>query len=169
MTGHDPEYVGPDRRTPVGQAAVTAAISELAEEVRALRADLDLRPTRNETVYRRRRMTALLGLGIILAIFLHDEHIERCAYDGAGPVVEMFVDGVSDPAALRETARRVTPPPPVCGVTFPLHSHVPGEDWPNNRNLAGMALYIVLACATVIWMRAPKPGRGNNPPNPKEN
>lgn len=114
---------------------------ELAGEARAIRRSLD--EVANFSARRRRRASLFLALGIVLAIQVHDQHLDRC--------------GVGSPRAGLSEGRqpdRTVPAPRalVCDATFPFHTHG-GEEWPTSGTVLGVLLYLAAATGGVHWLR----------------
>lgn len=134
-------------------ASVASELGGRVEELRTDVADLtesvdrltDLWQKRySDAVIRRRRAIFLLAAAIILGMWISDVHTDSC-------VVDAYV--------IQQA------PPPVCDLTYPLHSHgyrdagsIVLADWPTVWNLTGFGLYGGFFVVGWWWYRRPIPG-----------
>lgn len=171
-----PLVVRPDALQEAVQAAVSrnAALTglqestqELTGEVGGLRRALRRRPTRLEEEHRRRLVVLFALVWALVAIGVHDEHVERCS-PGARlePLAALVADGRFAAEELREAARE--PVSPVCDVAFPWHSHTFGDVWPTPANGVGVALWLTGVGLVALWATGPRRGRDEDEPETME-
>lgn len=114
------------------------------------------RPTRSEAAFQRRLGSLTLFVMIVTTAWITDWHVEDC---GPGhrseAIVSALLDGdIQSQDDLRRIAEKPKPWP--CGILYPIHSHSATEDWPNDQNVVGLVLWIVVLTGSALWVLRPK-------------
>lgn len=139
-------------------ARIAEKLNQVLRELASIRTELQDRPTRSETVQRRRGSILLILFIIVSVAWITDVHIENCGPGGrTEPIVERFLEQAHEGSGfdieeLMKTARR--PLSDHCDITWPVHTHE-SDPWPSTGNLIGLASYILIFGALYVWYRWP--------------
>lgn len=150
----DEDALVAEERMTRGELAIYMQLKKVDRSLGAIRSGLSERPTRDE-VAGRRRVTALLVLGIVLVVVqavdagaVHCTPGERAAH-----VADALLDDEPTLDSVREVVRR--PAPAGCDVLLPARAHSPRADWPTGPNIAGLALYVAVGAVLWLWASLP--------------
>ncbi len=129
---------------------ISSVLTENTRELQRTQVLLDRRPPGSELDFKRRRLLVGLLSAILLTIWAHDEHVEKCGPGArAERAIEVLLRG-EDRLGI-ETAARGVGAPKTCDVTFPLHDH-DGNGWPAPFNVLGLLAYLSLFLALGGWV-----------------
>lgn len=132
------------------------ATDEIMSELRAIRSELVVRPTRTEQTARRRASVVLLVALGFMALMVNDKHVNACSPGARSVAAVEYLSSVApedySDQRLRELLNRDLPA--TCDVTYPVEDHN-SEGWPTPANLLGLALYLGLFVVLFFWMRDP--------------
>jgi hypothetical protein len=134
-------------------------LQRIVTDLDRIKHDLDDRPRAHEVTRARRGSVLLMMLALLGAVFVLDEHVERC---GPGHRSEYVLEALVTSAS---EGRRMTPeefqrvvtegtPSDWCGITFPLHTH-DSEGWPQRQHALGFAIYAAAVLGGILWWRWP--------------
>ncbi len=129
---------------------ISSVLAENTRELQRTQVLLDRRPPASELDFKRRRLLVGLLALVLLVIWGHDEHVEKC---GPGARAEHAVEAQlrgEDRQAV-ETVVRGVGTPKLCDVTFPLHDH-DDSGWPAAFNVIGLLAYLGLFVGLYGWL-----------------
>ncbi len=129
---------------------ISDVLTENTRELQRTQVLLDRRPPGSELDFKRRRLLVGLLAAILLVIWGHDEHVEKC---GPGARAEHAIEALLRGADRQgiETAARSADAPKLCDVTFPLHDH-DDNGWPAAFNVLGLMGYLTLLLGLGGWL-----------------
>lgn len=140
----------------------------ISQQIRAVRADVanlhftlnryvDIETARSTTanlIKRRRIITLVMLVVLLLTVQIGDIHNEQC---GPGHRAEAIVEGlvkgrVQTSQDLKDIVDDSTPAI-WCDVLYPTHSHRFENEFPTTRNWAGFGMYAALLAAALFYVR----------------
>ncbi len=129
---------------------LSQVLTDNTRELQRTQTLLDRRPPGSEQEFKRRRISVGLLVVIVLVIWGHDEHVEKC---GPGARSEHAIEALlrDEPRQGVEAVAKGAGQPKFCDVTFPLHDH-DGNGWPAAFNVLGLLAYLGMFTALGAWL-----------------